>query len=124
MNLVYVRYVGTHYNDEHIYEVFFSKDMASVIDEGFRIYGWDESIMTSESKAPQSCDVYIMNCKHKLTLAVETYSFSMTHTVNGIVSLAWSDEMVLDGYVNLKFGMKFKDVEEHLYSKNIILKSI
>lgn len=124
MNLVYVRYVGTHYNDEHIYEVFFAKDMAAIIDEGFRLYGWDESIMTSESKAPQSCDVYIMTCKHKLTLAVETYSFSMTHTVNGIVSLAWSDEMVLDGYVNLKFGMKFKDVEEHLYSKNIILKSI
>lgn len=125
MRLVFVRHVGTLYNDENIYETFFTKDMESVLTDSFANCSWDDDNITSNSvEAPKNCEVFIFNTSQKLTLAISTYMFNMSQIIDGVAPLAWSDEPVLGGYLKLGFGMSFDDVETHLYDKNMILKRI
>lgn len=126
--LVYVHKIGNNHKDEGFYEFIFSDNPYNVdIEE----WGWDQRPALNNAIPPY--EEYITKV---LTLKISRFQFTVLHRqtmftymdgFDRVVALAWeeeNEEMEMDGIKRLVFhyGDTLEDVENKLYSRDIVLK--
>ena len=126
--LIYIHKIGTNHKDEGFYEFIFSKNPYNVdIEE----WGWGERPASTNAMPPT--EDYISKV---LTLKISRFQFTVLHNqtlftymdgFDKVVALAWeeeNEELEDDGIKRLVFhyGDTVEDVENKLYSRDIILK--
>jgi hypothetical protein len=125
--LIYVHKIGNNHRDEGFYEFIFSNNPNMVEIEN---WGWD--IRPASTNALPPTEDYISKV---LTLKISRFQFTVLHKQNlftymdgfdRVVALAWEDENdeLEDDVKRLVFhyGDTLEDVQDKLYSRDIILK--
>ena len=124
MYLIFVNELGPNYKKENIYEFIFSE----TVDE---LWGdeWDASPAHGKPGPPEV--VYIQKVgilsrsNIKLELVQNSDYFGMEDALDKVVALGWEvfdeDDMVEKERLVFHFGEKLKEVENKLYSRDLIL---
>lgn len=127
-NLIYIHKIGSNHKEEGFYEFLFSKNPYNVdIEE----WGWN--LRPASTNALPPSEDYISKV---LTLKISRFQFTVLHQqtlftymdgFDKVVALAWeeeNEELEMDGVKRLVFhyGDSVQDVEDKLYSRDIILK--
>lgn len=123
MKLIFVNKVGKNWQDEFIYEFIFSNSIDDVDGED-----WDSYPANSLPSAPNRefiDKVGTLVTPINFDLIQNSTSFSFWDAVDGLISMAWEN---IEGYeeypeerLYFHFGDDLKDVEDKLYSKDLIL---
>jgi hypothetical protein len=125
--LIYVHKIGSNHRDEGFYEFIFSNNPNMVEIEN---WGWD--VRPASTNALPPTEDYISKV---LTLKISRFQFTVLHKQNlftymdgfdRVVALAWEEENdeLEDDLKRLVFhyGDTIEDVQDKLYSRDIILK--
>jgi hypothetical protein len=124
--LIYINELGPNYKGDNIYEFIFG-DTLDVWGEG-----WD-SKPSNGNPLPPNIE-YITKVETlksdevSLDLIQKSDFFSMTDSVDGVISLGWEKETSESDFQNIKrlvfrFGETEKEIKDKLYERDIILNS-
>tara|TARA_R100001377_G_scaffold83486_1_gene65078 strand:+ start:836 stop:1240 length:405 start_codon:yes stop_codon:yes gene_type:complete len=123
MFLIYVNELGPNYKKENIYEFIFSEKIEELWGED-----WDSTPAHGNPGPPEFEYINKVGVLSKSTIKLELVQnsdyFGMEHALDNVVSLGWevSEEDEFKGNrLVFHFGEKIKEVEDKLYSRDLIL---
>ena len=123
--LCFIRLIGEESSDYYRYEFIFTNDVDNVWGEDF-----DEkpaclanNLMVSDEFITE---VHVVKTKIKFDLIQDNCCFSISDCYDNICAIAWEnldeyDEYPPDGRIFFRFGETFKEVEDKLAMKNLLM---
>lgn len=121
--LIYINELGVDWKGDNIYEFIFSDTLKDVDGEDWDVY--PASGQPTPPKKEVVKRVGKLETELKFELVQESDKHSVWDAIDGIIALAYED--ISDYYEYPKnrsifhFGEKIKDVEDKLYTKDLIL---
>lgn len=117
--LCFIRLIGEENDGYYRYEFIFTDNIDECWGEGF-----DEkpaclmhNLMVSDEYITE---IHIVKTKIKLDLIQNNCCFSVSDSYDGIVSIAWSND-IDDDFIHFNFGDTLEDVQKKLAENSVIL---
>ena len=123
--LCFIRLIGEENDGYYRYEFIFTNNIDEAYGEGFdqKPACLVNDLMVSDEYITE---IHIVKMKIKLDLIQDNCCFSVSDSIDGLVSIAWEnmdfyDDYPSDGRLFFRFGETLEQVEEKLAIKNIIM---
>jgi hypothetical protein len=125
--LCFVRKVGQEFDGQNLYEVFFTKDPEEYFEIGWVNHQWDSQPSQGRPELHRKglTSVGSISTDILLDLVMDSMSFDMLDTRDGVVSMAWenTDSYTEEQYPQKRmvfpYGMDKDKFEETLYQREI-----
>jgi len=117
--LCFIRLIGEENDGYYRYEFIFTDNVDEVFGENFdqKPACLVNDLMVSEEYI---YEIHIVKMKIKLDLIQDNCCFSVSDAMDGIISIAWSENLD-DNFMRFNFGEKLENVQKKLAENSILL---
>lgn len=125
LNLIYINHIGVNHLNNYVYEFLFSDTKANIDGDN-----WDTYPASGQPSPPYQKFIKAIGVVEsedlKLDVIQENSQFAVWDAVDGLIALGWENvddyETYPENRLIFHFGIKWVDVQDMLYEKDITIK--